>query len=269
MLPNPLGVGLALRSAHYSQLLQTTPPFDWLEVMTENFLDFKGNHFDFLTKMMGKTPLIPHGICLNIGSSDPLDLDYLKRLKKMAHFVKAPWFSDHLAWGKFNGIYYHEQFPLPRTKKVVAFIVERAKFIQDFVGLPFALENVPSFITYPQDEMSCADFVSEIVEKANILLLLDVKNLYLSSLTLKFSAQEFCQNIPMNRVIQFHLDGHVENENPKECHHIWELFLEIQKLSPQASTLIEWEDGKLPSFDFACQEILKLKKILYETASAT
>ena len=140
-----------------------------------------------------------HGVSLSIGSGDPLDFNFLKQLKALAKKTKSPWISDHLSWGKLAGSHYHDLLPLPYRIDVCDYVAERAKIIQDFLEVPFALENVSSYATYKNNEMSEWEFYAAIVEKANISMMLDVNNIYVSSRNHGFCPRNYYSGLLTNQ----------------------------------------------------------------------
>ncbi|MFN4175244.1 MAG: DUF692 domain-containing protein, partial [Parachlamydiaceae bacterium] len=186
-----LGIGIGLRPDHYPTILTYWPTIDWFEIISENFMGDGGRPLAILDSICEKYPVVQHGVSLAIGSSDPLDFDYLKRLKQLARRTKTPWISDHLCWGKLEGAHYHDLLPLPYTKEVIDYVAERARIVQDFLELPFALENLSSYVAFNDDEMPEWEFYSAIVEKAGINMMLDVNNVYVSSRNHGFDPMEY------------------------------------------------------------------------------
>ncbi|MBA3971308.1 MAG: DUF692 family protein, partial [Bacteroidetes bacterium] len=137
-IPN-LGIGVGLRPVHYEEIFRDKPDIDWFEIISENFMVDGGKPLENLAKILESYPVVQHGVSLAIGSPDPLDFNYLKKLKDLAAITKTPWISDHLSWGKLAGAHYHDLLPLPYTKDVINYVAERARIIQDYLELPFAL----------------------------------------------------------------------------------------------------------------------------------
>src|SRR5665647_1344011 len=176
-IPN-LGIGIGLRIPHYEHIFAHKPAIDWFEIISENFMIEEGLPLKNLELILEHYPVVQHGVNLAIGSPTPLDFDYLKKLKKLARKTKTPWISDHLCWGQLPGAHFHDLLPLPYTKTVIDYVSERARIVQDFLELPFALENLSSYVTFKNDEMFEWEFYSEIVERADIYMMLDVNNIY-------------------------------------------------------------------------------------------
>lgn len=171
-----LGFGLGLRPEHYEDVLTNKPDLDWFEILTENYLIPGGKPLYYMDKIRELYPMVMHGVSLSLGSSDPLNQEYLQQLKTLVARVQPQWVSDHLCWTGVNGINAHDLLPIPYTWEAVHHVVSRIQQIQDFLGRPILIENVSSYLTYKQSEMSEWDFLLEIVRQAGCYILLDVNN---------------------------------------------------------------------------------------------
>lgn len=264
-IPN-LGIGIGLRIPHYNDIFTNKPEIDWFEIISENFMVDGGKALENLDRILEMYPVVQHGVSLAIGSPDPLDFDYLKRLKALSKRTKTPWISDHLCWGRLPGAHYHDLLPLPYTKEVIAYVVERAKIVQDYLEVPFALENLSSYVAYSADSMPEWEFYAAVVEKADIYMMLDVNNIYVSSRNHGFDPKEYYNNIPMERVLQIHLAGHSDHGDYVLDTHdnyvrdeVWAIYGEVYPMTRGVSTLLEWDDNFL-SFQHTWEEALKAKK---------
>lgn len=264
-IPN-LGIGIGLRIPHYDDIFRLQPDIDWFEIISENYMVDGGKPIENLEKILERYPVVQHGVSLAIGSPTKLDFNYLKKLKDLTKKTKTPWVSDHLCWGQLPGAHYHDLLPLPYTKEVINYVAERARIVQDYLELPFALENLSSYVTFKQDEMPEWEFYSAVVEKANIYMMLDVNNIYVSSRNHGFNPYEYYKNIPLDRVIQIHLAGHsdmgdylLDTHDQPVRNEVWELYAEIYPKTKGVSTLLEWDDD-IPSFQETWAEALKAKQ---------
>jgi len=270
--PN-LGIGIGLRPHHYEEIFATYPPIDWFEIISENFMGKGGSPLLHLEKILERYPVVQHGVSLGIGSPDPLDFAYLKELKALAVKTKTPWISDHLCWGKLEGAHYHDLLPLPFTRSTIDYVAERARIVQDFLELPFALENVSSYAAFTVDEMSEWEFYGAVVEKADVLMMLDVNNIYVSSRNHHFNPKEYYSHLPLERVIQIHLAGHtdcgsycLDTHNQKVEDAVWQLYAEIISIIGPTSTLLEWDEDFI-SFDATWKEALKAREFCHAITS--
>lgn len=264
-IPN-LGIGIGLRPQHYKEIFRDNPDIDWFEIISENYMVDGGRALINLERILERYPVVQHGVSLGIGSPAPLDFDYLKKLKALTRKTKTPWVSDHLCWGKLPGAHYHDLLPLPYTKEVQSYVVERAKIVQDYLELPFALENLSSYVAYKDDEMEEWEFYGTIVERADIFMMLDVNNIYVSSRNHGFDPMDYVNNIPIERVIQIHLAGHkdkqtyiLDTHDDYVTDEVWQLYAEVYPRTGGVSTLLEWDDNFIP-FNETWAEALKAKQ---------
>ena len=265
-LPN-LGFGLGLRVEHYQSILDTRPNIDWFEILSENYLVPGGKPLHYLDRIRVDYPLAMHGVSLSIGSSDPLNLDYLKQLKHLTDRVEPAWLSDHLCWTGLNGTNLHDLMPLPYTEEAIEHVAARVRQVQDFLGRRILLENVSSYVTYTQSEMSEWEFVRAILERADCLMLLDINNIYVSSYNHGFDAHAYLDAIPLERVQQFHLAGHTNHGNYIVDTHdhpvidpVWDLYAHAVRRFGPVSTMIERDDN-IPALNELVAELDQARAI--------
>lgn len=256
-----LGFGLGLRTEHYEAIIATQPAVDWFEIISENYLIPGGKPHDYLDRIRRDYPMVMHGVSLSIGSTDPLDLDYLRQLKQLADRISPAWISDHLCWTGVHGLNMHDLLPLPYTEETIRHVVARIQQVQDFLGRALVLENVSSYVAYRASSMTEWAFISEICQRAGCLLLLDVNNVYVSSINHGFDAKAFIDGIPAERVQQIHLAGHedhgeyiIDTHDADISPAVWDLYAYTLQRVGQVSTMIE-RDGNLPPLEQLVQEL--------------
>ena len=266
-----LGLGLGLRNLHFEHILKHWPPIDWFEAITENFMDSGGWSINVLHQIAERYPLVLHGVSMSIGSTDPLDLNYLSKLKKLANEIKPKWISDHLCWTGVHDMNSHDLLPLPLTRESLQHVVQRVLKVQDFLQRPLVLENPSTYITFKQSTLSEPEFLSQLCQQTDCQLLLDVNNVYVSCFNADSDPYDYLNNFPCERVIQMHLAGHqhckthiIDTHDRKVIPQVWELFRHAWQLTGGVSTLLEW-DGNIPSFDECHAEILKAKNFMHDT----
>jgi uncharacterized protein (UPF0276 family) len=244
-----LGIGVGLRVPHYATILADHPQVDFFEVISENFLVEGGKPLYHLDRVLERYRIVQHGVSLGIAGPDEPDRAYLTRLKALARRTKTPWVSDHFCWSGAGGAHLHDLLPIPYTPEAVRRTVERARMIQDFLEVPFALENASSYLTYRSSTMSEWEFISEIADRADIGLLFDVNNVYVSAYNHGFDAQAFVRSVPHERIFQIHLAGHtnlgthiIDTHNGAVIDPVLDLYRQTIALAGPVSTLIEWDD---------------------------
>ena len=256
-----LGFGLGLRTEHYNQVLESKPKVDWFEALSENYMIPGGKPLDYLTKIRAEYPVVMHGVSLSIGSTVAIDVDYLRDLKKLADRIEPAWISDHLCWTGVHGQNIHDLLPLPYTEEAAKHVAERVKVVQDYLGRQILLENVSSYASYIDSSMTEWEFISQIAESADCLLLLDVNNIYVSSFNHNFDAKTFINSVPKNRVQQIHLAGHqnngdyiIDTHDAPVIDPVWDLYAYAIKRFGAVSTMIERDDN-MPELQELVQEL--------------
>ena len=261
VLAPSLGFGLGLRVDHYQAILADNPRIDWFEALTENYLVPGGKPLDYLMRIRERYPMVLHGVSMSIGSTQPLDRSYLAQLKALAARVEPAWISDHLCWTGIAGRNMHDLLPLPYTEEALANVVERVQTVQDVLGRRILLENVSSYVSYRDSQVSEWEFLREIAQRADCLLLLDVNNIYVSSVNHEFDPLEYLQAIPVDRVQQINLAGHenqgdylIDTHDHPVPDPVWELYDAAVRRFGSVSTMIERDDN-IPPLEELCSEL--------------
>ncbi|MFC5742608.1 DUF692 domain-containing protein [Dyella tabacisoli] len=244
-----LGYGLGLRVEHYEALLEQPGNVQWLEIVSENYLVPGGRPLVWLERFRERFPLVMHGVSMSIGGTDPLDDDYLARLAALARHIEPAWVSDHLCWTGVQGINLHDLMPLPYTEEALAHVVERVTRVQDVLGRRILLENVSSYISFADSQLTEWQFLAAVAERADCLILLDINNIYVSACNHGFSPLDYLDGIPAQRVQQFHLAGHehggpliIDTHDAPVANAVWDLYIEAVKRYGHVSTMIERDD---------------------------
>ncbi len=263
-----LGFGLGLRTDHYQDVLEQKPKeIDWFEIISENYMIDGGKPLYFLDKIRQDYPIVMHGVSMSIGSTDPLNYDYLKQLKKLVERVEPMWFSDHLCWTGVDHKNMHDLLPMPYTEASVRHFADRISQVQDFMGRQMLIENLSSYITYTSDAMTEWEFLTAVAEKADCYILLDVNNIYVSSYNHHFDAMEYLQGVPAERVWQHHLAGHqntgnliIDTHDEPVIDPVWELYEKTAQLLGPVSTMIE-RDANIPPLAEVIEELNQARAI--------
>ena len=260
------GFGLGLRTEHYAEFAAFAEPLsrdlkpDWLEIISENFMVPGGRPLAQLERFRRDFPLVMHGVSLSIGSTDALNLDYLRELKVLADRVQPAWVSDHLCWTCVDHRNLHDLLPLPMTEAALRHVAERVAQVQDLLQRPLVLENVSSYVRFAQDEMSEAEFVAELLRRTGCGLLLDVNNVYVSSRNHGFDARSYIDLMPADQVMQIHLAGHedrgdvvIDTHDHPVCQAVWDLYGYTLERIGAKPTMIERDDHIPPLQELAVE----------------
>jgi uncharacterized protein (UPF0276 family) len=260
-----LGLGVGLRTTHFPYILEHHPEVDWFEIISENFMDSGGRPRYVLDQIAERYQVVMHGVSLSIGSTDPLNFEYLNKLKRLACEVKARWISDHLCWTGVAGRNTHDLLPMPLNEESLAHVCDRVRVVQEYLGRPLVLENPSTYVGFAASTMPEWEFLTRLSEATGCGLLLDVNNVYVSAVNHDYDPAEFVRGAAHDRVVQFHLAGHahcgthiIDTHDGEVVDPVWELYRLAHRLTGGASTLLEW-DAKIPPFPVVHAEVLKAR----------
>ena len=263
-----LGLGLGLRNLHFDHILTTNPELDWFEAISENFMDSGGRPRHVIREIAERYRVVLHGVSLSIGSTDPLNFDYLRKLKALAAEVRPAWVSDHLCWTGVLGANSHDLLPLPLTEETLIHVAGRVTQVQDYLERPLILENPSTYVGFTGSTLSEPDFLRRLSDETGCGLLLDVNNVFVSCFNLGTDPVRYLKDFPCDRVVQMHLAGHqdcgthiIDTHDRPVRPDVWELYRMAHALTGGASTLLEW-DGNIPSFDACHAELMKAKRYM-------
>jgi hypothetical protein len=258
-----LGVGVGLRTVHFGHILSRHPAVDWFEVLSENFMETGGRPLYVLDQIAERYPVALHGVSLSIGSTDPLDRDYLRQLKGLAARTRAHWVSDHLCWTGVLGRNVHDLLPMPYTEEALRHTVARARAVSDFLERPLVLENPSSYVEFAASSMPEWEFLARLAEAADCGLLLDVNNVYVSAFNHGFDPRVYIDALPADRVVQYHLAGHthkgthiIDTHSDHAVPEVWELYARSVRRTGNVSSLYEWDED-IPDFETVHAEARK------------
>ncbi len=268
-------VGIGLRVPHYNHILSEKPTVDWFEIISENFMVDGGRPLKILERILEQYRVVQHGVSMYFGSAERLNREHLRKLKRLVKMTNTPWLSDHLCWGSVDGRYTHDLLPMPYTFAAAKSTARKIREARDFLEVPIAVENVSSYAEFHVSEMTEWEFLSEVVERADCGILLDVNNIYVSSRNHGFDPMTYLNSVASERVAQIHIAGHTKYQRYILDTHdhavidpVWKLYARaIERCGPTA-TLLEW-DARIPSFDEVHNEALKASKYLHDLEPET
>lgn len=205
------GFGLGLRPVHYHNFLEQNPRVDWLEIISENYMVPGGKPLYYLDAIRRDYPMVMHGVSLSIGSTAPLNQDYLRDLKGLINRVQPGWISDHICWTGVDHANLHDLLPMPGTEAALQHLTNRIAQVQEYLGQQIVLENASTYVQFRGDEMPEWEFVAELAKRSGCGLLLDVNNVYVSAVNHGFDPRRYIDAIPAKFVKQIHLAGHEDH----------------------------------------------------------
>ena len=266
-LPN-LGLGVGLRNKHFHHLMHHPPQVSWFEIISENFMNNYGYARHVLLHIRAQVPVVMHGVSLSIGSTDPLNMDYLRLLKELEQLIEPAWISDHLCWTGIAQVNTHDLLPMPLTEESLQHVCDRVQQVQDFLKRPLVLENPSTYLEFRASTMPEWAFLSALAQRTGCGLLLDVNNVFVSAHNHGFDPEHYIKNLPHDHIVQMHLAGPtacgnllIDTHDQPVPSRVWELYQLAQELIGGVSTLLEW-DANIPEYEELVAELFKAKQVL-------
>jgi uncharacterized protein (UPF0276 family) len=266
-IPELRGAGLGLRRALLGPLqAMDRAAVDFMEVAPENWIGVGGRYGRQFRQLAERHPIVLHGLSLDIGGPDPIDIDLVRSVKTLMSELDAPLYSEHLTYCAAGGHLY-DLLPLPFTGEAVRYVADRVRQVQDVIGAPIALENA-SYYAQPQADMSEAAFISAVLAESGCELLLDVNNIYVNSINHRYDPVEFLDSLPLERTRYIHVAGHydeaddlkVDTHGADVIDPVWALLSQAyQRLGP-VPTLLE-RDFNLPPLEQLLLEVDQVRRL--------
>jgi uncharacterized protein (UPF0276 family) len=250
----PIAAGIGLRAPHVAQVLAERPPVPWFEVHSENYFADGGPALAALDRIRADYPLSLHGVGLSLGSTDPLDLAHLAKLKRLADRIEPARVSEHLCWSSVNGRHYNDLLPLPYTAEALDHVCARVEAVQEYLRREILVENVSSYFAFPESTLAEAAFVAAVAARTGCKLLVDVNNIYVNARNHGIDADAYLAAIPPAAVAEIHLAGFdasgpclIDTHGTPVAPEVWSLYERALARFAPVATLIEW-DTDIPEF---------------------
>ena len=266
--PAPLsGCGIGLRKEHFDAILADHPPVPFFEAVSENFMVEGGRPLQALERVRRDYPVALHGVSMSLGSAEPVDPAYLRRLKALCDRLEPAVVSDHLCWTGLGGHNSHDLLPLPFTEEAVRIAAAKIRRVQEFLGRRILVENISSYVEHASSRLSEVDFLCAVVAEADCGILLDVNNLYVNSRNHGLDPQRYLARIPAGRVGQMHLAGHedhgdlvIDTHDRPVTDAVWALYGDAVARFGAVPTLVEW-DARIPALEVVVEEARRAEEI--------
>ncbi|MEU4230692.1 DUF692 domain-containing protein [Nonomuraea sp. NPDC026600] len=265
--PERLGVGIGWR-AELDLTVERLPGVDFVEAIAENIRPPALPESLRVLRSRG-TPVIPHGVSLGIGGAEPPDRRRLAHLAACAESLESPLVSEHLAFVRAGDLESGHLLPVPRTREALSVIVQNVRQAQESLPVPLALENVAAMFGWPEDELTEAEFLSELVERTGVGLLIDVANLYTSQVNLGLDARAALDALPLDKLAYIHVaGGYAHNGVWHDTHttavppDVLDLLSELSARAEPPGVLLEW-DADYPSDAVLAAELDRIRAASY------
>jgi uncharacterized protein (UPF0276 family) len=275
----PAQVGIGLRAQHHREVLERLPQIGWFEAHTENYFADGGAHVDALCAVRERYPVSLHGVGLSLGSSDPLDLEHLKRVRRAVRRFQPALVSEHLSWSSVEGRFANDLLPLPYTEEALRTVSEHIAQAQDFLGRRILIENVSSYLEFSCSTWSEWDFVAAVAAESDCGILLDLNNIYVAARNHGFDPLHYVRRMDPRRIGELHLAGHsrqtlggrellIDTHGAPVCAAVWDLYRAALEILGPRPTLIEWDTG-IPALEVLLQEADRARVIAAGTSATT
>jgi uncharacterized protein (UPF0276 family) len=254
----PARAGIGLKPEHYHEIFETRPDVGWFEIHAENYMAAGGPALHYLEKVRERYPLSVHGVGLSIGGAGALDRRHLARLRALIDRFEPGLFSEHLAWSSHGGAYFGDLLPLPYTQETLDCVAAHVDEVQCALGRPMLLENPSAYVAFESAEMSETEFLAGLCRRTGCGLLLDVSNVYVSSVNQGFDAAAYIDAFPIEGAGEIHLAGCFDAGGPDggplllDAHdspvrdEVWALHRRAVRRAGAVPTLIEWDNHVPP-----------------------
>ncbi|MFC0112787.1 DUF692 domain-containing protein [Kibdelosporangium aridum] len=246
-----LGVGIGWRS-EIDITVERLPGVDFVEVVAENLNPDRLPESVVLLRERG-LPVLPHAVSLSVGGAQPVDMKRVEHLARLADVLDAPVASDHVCFVRAGGLDSGHLMPVPRTREALDVLVANVKNVQANLDVPFALENIAALLEWPDAELTEAQFLGELTERTDCLLLVDVANMYANARNLNQDPVKLLDELPLERVAYVHVAGGEEHNGVYHDTHthpvlpeVLDLLAELVKRTKPPGVLLE-RDGDYPS----------------------
>jgi uncharacterized protein (UPF0276 family) len=210
MIPH-LGLGVGWRP-ELALAIDRHPGLGFVEVMAEDLDPFAPVPASLKRLRLRDVPLIPHGVTLSLGGVEPIDRSRVAALGRLATRLGAPLVSEHLSFVRAAGLETGHLLPLPRTREMLEIVIANVRAAQQTLPVPLALENVACLFEWPHAEMDEATFLAQVLEGADVLLLLDVENVYANARNHGWDPLAFLDRLPLGRLAYVHVAGGIERQ---------------------------------------------------------
>lgn len=269
------GTGIGLRTTHIQEVLSTQPSTPWFELLGDNHFAAGGRIPLQVEALRERYPLTLHCVGMNVAGVDPLDREYLQRVRRLANQARPAWISDHLCFTAHGGRHYHDLLPIPYTEPTLRHVAARVRRIQETLDRPLVLENVSAYVRYRESALTEAQFLAELARDTGCGVLLDVNNLYVNHVNHGDDVAAYLDALPLDAVREIHLAGHedkgdflLDAHNDRVARPVWDLYAQVAQRLPDAPALIEW-DRDIPTFDVLREEAAKADAVRAEALAPT
>jgi hypothetical protein len=255
----PARAGVGLKPEHFKDILTTQPNIGFFEVHAENYMVSGGPFHHYLTRIREHYALSIHGVGLSIGADALLDVEHLDALAVLLKRYQPQSFSEHLAWSTHSDVFLNDLLPLPYNTATLQRVCDHIDQVQTHLGRRMLLENPATYVEFAASTWDEATFLSEVLRRTDCGLLLDVNNVYVSSMNHQRDAQAVIRALALLQVGEIHLAGFaqqtdangdlllIDSHGSPVAQAVWDLYAFTLGLTGPIATLLE-RDNDIPAW---------------------
>ena len=270
-LPPDVGVGFKLQ--HLEDVLAAPGPVTWLEIHAENYMVDGGPRMAALRRIAERFALSCHGVGLSIGSEEPLDREHLDRLARLVKRFTPAMVSEHLAWSRHGSHCFNDLLPVAYDEATLSRVCNHVDEVQECLGRRILIENPANYLTFACNTLAETAFLGELAKRTGCGLLLDLNNVHVSAVNLRFDARDWLESFPLSATEEIHLAGHHEDRDDDgsrlliDSHgaavtdDVLALYGDVCACAGPLPTLIEW-DSDVPPWSTLVAEAGRASAIL-------
>jgi len=267
------GVGIGFRRPHFDALpalLEARPTaVDFVEVVAETFVLGGPHEARALERIQRCVPVLAHGVSSSIGGPTPFDEDWTSALKHWLERHRLTEFTEHLSWSSAGGAHSLELLPLPFHTDSARWAAARTRELSERLERPVWLENTAFYAVQPGSEQDLSAWTTEVLERADCGLLLDLANLWVNAVNHDRDPEADLLAMPLHRVRQVHLAGsrfeeawgvRVDDHASAIPAEVLSLYQKLMARIGPVPTLVEW-DQSIPTLDVLLDEVARVRAV--------
>jgi uncharacterized protein (UPF0276 family) len=272
-----LGTGIGWRP-EIADVIDALPDVGWVEVVAENVCP---DHLPpGLVRLRERgTTVVPHGVGLGLGGAQRPDPGRLAALARRAEALEAPLVTEHIAFVRAGGpptgappMEAGHLLPVPRTRDALEVLCENVMIAQDALPVPLALENIAALLPWPGEELTEERFLTELVDRTGVGLLIDVANLHTNRVNRGENPLAVLDGLPLDALAYVHVAGGVERDgvwHDSHAHPVSEpvlaLLAELCARTAPPGVLLE-RDEDFPAAGELAAELAAVRDVFERTA---
>jgi uncharacterized protein (UPF0276 family) len=267
-------IGAGFRREVLNDIRANLDEFDVFEITVDHYIHGSPRVRDRILEVADRKPVVVHGVGLSIGTAVEPDRAYLDQVAAFIERVRAPWYSEHLAFTGVPGTDLSELLPLPRTQAALDVVAGNLEVVRAHIDAPVLLENITYYFTYPTDELSELEFLTRVLDSTGALLLLDLENVSINARNHGLDADAFIDALPRRAVRAMHVAGgisegglSIDSHSRPVSDHVWALLDRVLETQSPDVIIVERDDD-LGRFADVIEDCRRARRLLARRSDA-